>query len=242
MKWSTLIVVTVFLTLFSAEGLKAQEQMAKEPAHPESAIDETPMDEAPIDEAPIDEVAMDETAMAETAMDETPIDEAATDESAAAPDGAEGTTRKNSTHTLRLADGAASPAAKIGDVAWLTGYWRGPGLGGECEEIWSHPLDGRMFGTFVLAQEGKVAFSEAMVLVEEEESLVLKVKHFDPNFIGWEEKDGFVRFPLVHLEENVAYFSGLTLRRSGDSLTIHLVIHQKGKRGEVEFHFERVSF
>lgn len=222
MNWSTLVVVTALSALLSTGETMAQEQMAQEPTQQEKTTREEPIEEEPTEEA---------------TTEEEPTEEATTP-----PEGTEATALKNSTNTLRLPKGAASPPAKISDMAWLTGYWRGPGLGGECEEIWSHPLDGRMFGTFVLAQEGKVAFSEAMVLVEEKGSLVLKVKHFDPNFIGWEEKDGFVRFPLAKLEDNVAYFNGLTLRRSGDSLAIYLVIHQKGTKGEVEFQFERISF
>ena len=63
-----------------------------------------------------------------------------------------------------------------------------------------------MQGIFTLSREGELTFSEAMTLVEEEGSLVLKVKHFTPEFVGWEEKDGFVSFPLVGLGENEAYF------------------------------------
>ena len=147
----------------------------------------------------------------------------------------------NSENTLRLAEGAARPAASIADVSWLAGYWQGEGFDGTLEEIWSRPAGDRMQGIFTLAKEGKPVFSEAMQLVEEEGSLTLKVKHFTPEFVGWEEKDKYVRFQLVRLAENEAYFSGLTLRRSGDALTIYLVLSQAGERTEHEFKLTRVS-
>ena len=147
-----------------------------------------------------------------------------------------------SENTVTLDDGKTSPAAKIADVAWLAGYWRGPGLGGECEEIWSLPAGDRMQGIFTLSKEGALTFSEAMTLVEEEGSLVLKVKHFTPEFVGWEEKEDYVRFPLVKLGENEAYFRGLTFRRMGaDALSIYIVLTSGDKKTEHELKLERVA-
>ena len=122
----------------------------------------------------------------------------------------------------------------------MAGYWRGEGLGGAIEETWTPPAGDRMQGIFTLAREGTPVFSEAMQLVEEEGSLVLKVKHFTPEFVGWEEKDKFVRFPLVRLADNEAYFSGLTFRRQGDRLLIYIVLSQEGAKTEHVLSFERV--
>ncbi len=52
--------------------------------------------------------------------------------------GAAGTSRAqapgSTPNTLTLAEGAPRPAARIADVAWLTGRWTGEGLGGQSEE------------------------------------------------------------------------------------------------------------
>ncbi len=150
---------------------------------------------------------------------------------------------KNSPNTLQLDESATSPPAKISELAWLSGYWRGEGLGGSCEEIWSHPVGHSMFGTFSLLKDGKVVFSEATTIVEEGNSLVLKVKHFTPEFIGWEEKDVSAEFPLVRLGNKEAYFSGLTMRQAADNaLSIFLTISKQGVKEEHEFRFRRVSF
>ena len=147
-----------------------------------------------------------------------------------------------SENTMRAEEGAPRPAATIADVGWLAGYWRGPGLGGDCEEIWSLPAGDRMQGIFTLSREGALSFSEAMTLVEEEGSLVLKVKHFTPEFVGWEEKEDYVSFPLVKLAENAAWFRGLTFRRrDADGLSIFIVLTSKGERTEHELKLRRVT-
>lgn len=146
----------------------------------------------------------------------------------------------NSANTLRLEEGAPAPPGSIDRLAWLAGYWRGEGLGGECEEMWSPPVGDRMNGIFTLRKDGELVFSEAMLLVEEEGSLVLKVKHFTADFVGWEDKEGFVSFPLVRLGDSEAYFNGLTLRRQPDgALSIYLVLASGGERTEHEFRMER---
>lgn len=147
----------------------------------------------------------------------------------------------NSANTLRL--GSATPApATIDDMHWLTGYWRGEGLGGRCEEMWGSPIGDRMYGTFTLRKDGQVVFSEHLVIVEEAGSLVMKVKHFTADFHSWENKEDFIRFPLVKLEKDVAYFSGLTLRRESEkSLKIYLVLSQGGVSNEEVFSFEAVE-
>ena len=146
---------------------------------------------------------------------------------------------KNSENTLKLDEGASSPPAQIEDLSWLAGYWRGEGLGGECEEVWAPSIGDRMLGVFSLSREGSLVFSETMALVEEEGSLVLKIKHFNPDFSGWEEKDDYVSFPLVRLGEQEAFFSGLTFRRKGDRLEAFVVVESGGKANELAFSFER---
>lgn len=156
---------------------------------------------------------------------------------------AQGTHAQESATANTLKLGAASPApATINDMAWLTGYWRGEGLGGQCEEMWGSPIDGRMYGTFTLRRNNELAFSEHLVIVEEAGSLVMKVKHFTADFHSWETKEDYVSFPLVKIEENAAYFSGLTLRREeDDSLKIYLVLSRDGVKSEEMFDFKPVE-
>ena len=100
-----------------------------------------------------------------------------------------------------------------------------------------------MMGGFKLLQDGETAFYELMLILEEEEgALVLRLKHFNPDITGWEEKDDSVSFPLVRLDEGMAYVRGLTYRKVGeDRLEIFLALHCGDTTDEVSFAFERVE-
>jgi len=146
----------------------------------------------------------------------------------------------NSANTLRLAEGEESPQAAIDDFSWLSGYWKGEGLGGVSEELWGRPHADRMYGTYALFKEGEAVFSEAMLMTEHAGTVELRIKHFSGDFVAWEEKEDYVTFSLVRLGDNEAYFSGLTFRRTDDALSIFLVLSQEGERTEHEFQLRRV--
>lgn len=100
-----------------------------------------------------------------------------------------------------------------------------------------------MLGIFSLRKDGELVMWEAMELVERDGSVVLEIKHFTPEFVGWEEKDKYVSFPLVRVGDNEAWFRGLTFRRgSDDTLSIYLVLRKEGEKSEHELRFTRLSF
>lgn len=138
-------------------------------------------------------------------------------------------------NTLRLDADQQAPAARVEQLAWLTGVWRGEGLGGEVEEVWATPSAGVMIGGFQLNREGAPAFYEFLTIAEDEGSLVLRLKHFDPPLSSWEEKEDFVAFPLVAIEERAAFFRGLTYRLEDDRLHIFLAMRQGDESREVPF-------
>jgi hypothetical protein len=104
-----------------------------------------------------------------------------------------------------------SQPVRIDRIAWLAGSWRGQAFGGDVEEIWNHPAGGMMTGMFRLIDKGKVIFMEFEQIVEQENSLVFKVKHFTLAFVGWEEKEKAVEFKLLSAGENELRFDGLTV-------------------------------
>jgi hypothetical protein len=143
-------------------------------------------------------------------------------------------------NTLKL-DRKAKPAkAKVADLAWLAGHWIGEGLGGTTEEVWAPPLGNSMMGMYRLVKNGKVVFSELLFLVEKHDSVVLRLKHFDADFKGWEAKDVALSFPLVKLGPKEAYFDGITFRKRADgSLRAFVAIRKKdGTIKEEEFRYK----
>jgi hypothetical protein len=146
--------------------------------------------------------------------------------------------RNRTANTFTASAEVPSPRATLQDMSWLTGRWSGTGLGGMTEEMWSDPASGAMMGMFRLVKDGKVIFYEFLTLVEQEGSLRLKLKHFNPDLTGWEEKADFITFRLLKLTPTEAFFEGITFRLEGpDRLRIFVAIRNRadGTVREEEF-------
>ena len=148
---------------------------------------------------------------------------------------------KQTEHILTLDANAPRPTASIEDMAWLAGQWTGEGLGGLIEETWNEPSGGTMLGSFKLLHENEPSIYELELLIEDEGSLEWRVKHFDSSFHSWEDKEEFVTFPLVKIEQGAASFDGLTVRRDGeDGFTIFLAMRTDEGLREEQIELKRV--
>lgn len=144
--------------------------------------------------------------------------------------------------TLSFDSTVAQPVATLADMAWLAGHWRGPALGGLSEEIWSDPEAGSMMGMYRLMQDDAVVFYEILSIQPIGRSLVMKLKHFNADLTGWEEKDEVQSFRLLKLTATEAWFEGMTFRHPDpDQLEVLLAIEMEdGSIREEEFRYERV--
>jgi len=143
---------------------------------------------------------------------------------------------------LRLSEGQTPPPADIEDLDWLVGCWRGEVFGGQAEECWSPPWAGTMVGTYRHIMDGSLNFYELIAIESVGESLVLRLKHFDPGLTGWEEADQSVDFSLVRITERAAYFDGISLILAGKAhLEVHLRMKQDGEEREEVFHYHRLG-
>jgi len=97
-------------------------------------------------------------------------------------------------------------SATMDDLTWLTGDWVGDKDGVKIEEQWSPAAGNAMMCMFRWIQADQVRFYEFVVIEQEGESLILRIKHFNPGLIGWEEKEDAVSFSLVQLEGEKAAF------------------------------------
>jgi hypothetical protein len=147
-------------------------------------------------------------------------------------------------NVLRLSQGVPGDKAVIADVAWLVGRWKGTGLGGTVEQVWSPPQHGQMMGMFSYVKDGKIVFYEFLTLAEVDGTLALRVKHFNPDMTGWEEKDKFITFRFIKTDAQRAWFGGFTFERVGtDGWNGYLAMRNAaGETREEKFEFKRVGF
>jgi hypothetical protein len=143
--------------------------------------------------------------------------------------------------TRTLAPGQSSPRATIADAAWDAGRWVGEGFGARVEEVMSPPAGGAMIGHFSMVGKDGPSFYELVQICEDSGSLVYRVKHFEPSFVGWEEKDKVVTFRLVAIEKDALYFDGLTIARTGPDEVTHWVRikHKDGTSAEEKLVYRR---
>lgn len=146
-------------------------------------------------------------------------------------------------NVLKLDEGSPVGKAKISDVAWLAGNWAGTGLGGEVDESWTPPKHGHMSGTFRIFKEKKLLFSEYFTMSEKDGSLSLHLRHFNPDFVGWEEKEKPLEFRLIKVEGKTAWFDGLTYRLDKEGRLNAMVVMKKkdGSVSELAFTMKKES-
>ena len=131
-------------------------------------------------------------------------------------------------HTYALAPHEDRPSATLDDADWLVGSWTGTAFGQNFEEVWNPPSAGSMIGLFKLYGEDGVSFYELLQLSVEDDTLSLKVKHFNADFTAWEDKEDFVNFRLVKVEENALHFGGLSFYKNGDDAIDGYIVMRDG--------------
>ncbi|MBN7815692.1 DUF6265 family protein [Algoriphagus pacificus] len=138
-----------------------------------------------------------------------------------------------------LEEGKKPGTGSLEDLGWLVGYWTGTGLSGTCDETWMPAADGHMIGTFRFWNKGKLVFSEFMNMVQEGDTFYLKLKHFNPDLSGWEEKEEWTIFRLVETGENTIWFHGFTMKRVGDEMQLWLELEENGEKTTMEFSYTK---
>lgn len=132
-------------------------------------------------------------------------------------------------HTFKLDDPENRPAATLDDVSWLVGNWSGEAFGSTFEESWNPPSAGSMIGFFKLVDGDDVVFYELLLLVEEEGSLSLKVKHFNADFTAWEDKADYVTFRYVKSGNDEIHFSGISFYRIDEDTMDAYIVFRSGE-------------
>jgi hypothetical protein len=75
-----------------------------------------------------------------------------------------------------------APAAKVSDLAWMTGHWSGPMGGATLEENWIEPTAKTIAAVVRAASADATSMIEYIIISEENGTLMLRVQQFNPDF------------------------------------------------------------
>ncbi len=79
--------------------------------------------------------------------------------------------------------------AKLQDLSFMSGTWYQHHEWGDMEEFWGKPMGDCMICSYRCVKDGKVLFYEFIVIEQSDSVPVMKLRHFKPGNIGWEEKN-----------------------------------------------------
>ncbi len=143
---------------------------------------------------------------------------------------------------------ASAAPAPLSELAWIVGDWHGEKGGSVIEEQWSAAGGGTMMGMFRWLADGKVRLYEFLVIEAGETSPVMRLKHFSPGLVGWEEKDASLEFHLESRSEKRAVFAMdpkiedtrlVYEATEDDGLRVSLVKKKDGEESVTTFNYSR---
>jgi hypothetical protein len=128
------------------------------------------------------------------------------------------------------------PKFNIEDYSWLVGSWTGDGFGGISHETWAEPVNGTMMGMYRHIKDGELVFYEFLLLDE----TGMRLKHFNPDLTGWEEKDDMTSFEMISFTKDKIEMKGLTFEKKSDTeVVISLKMRQGGEIRTEVFNMKR---
>lgn len=148
-----------------------------------------------------------------------------------------------------LPHGIRAQDVGVDDFAWLAGTWRGAGPGGSVAEIhYMDPEAGSLPSIFRLRQNDRVVVLEAISLIEENDGLVMYVRHFDTALVPL-EKERAIALRLVERRDRSFFFENRNegqnprrsvLTRTDEGFTsVSYLARPDGSTDEIRVEFER---
>jgi hypothetical protein len=123
-------------------------------------------------------------------------------------------------------------------LSWLAGQWRSQQGGVVSEEHWSAPAGDCIMGMFRQVKEGRMQFAELILIEQEGDDAVMRLKHFGP---GLRDLDGgrSYEFRLTRAGDSEAVFEHpqesfqghrrLVYRREGGIMHVRIEDDREGK-------------
>jgi len=125
-----------------------------------------------------------------------------------------------------------SPTAKVSDLAWMTGHYKGNTGNGTLEENWAAPEGGSLASLVRSTADGATTMIELIVIEEEGDSLTLRLKQWDPGMSP--RSEGFQMMELIEIGDHKVVFKNggegglqqLGYSLDGDKFTISIMTAQ----------------
>jgi len=111
------------------------------------------------------------------------------------------------------------------DVAFMVGRWVGGEGGDLSEEVWTEPSGDTMLGMWRYVAGGSARVLEILVLRQEGDDVVLRLRHFDAQLVAREDKETPLVLRLVRRQPNEARFEGPAVGTAG---TVAITYRQVG--------------
>jgi len=133
----------------------------------------------------------------------------------------------------------SAPQWTVNDLKFISGKWTGSTEWGDMEEYWSEPMGNTMMCSYMCVDKGKVVFYEFIVIENSDTVPIMKLRHFNPGSIAWEDKENPHLYPLIKLETNLALFESadkktkMTFQRI-DAESLKIILDMEGKDGKWE--------
>ncbi|MFW9909235.1 MAG: DUF6265 family protein [Candidatus Thorarchaeota archaeon] len=96
--------------------------------------------------------------------------------------------------------------ARVKDLQFLSGTWRGTLGNSYVEELWTIETRSNMTGMFRWIRGDEIYIYEIMALVEVADTVQFFLRHFNKEFVASEEKDEPLKFLLTELTERKCVF------------------------------------
>lgn len=141
---------------------------------------------------------------------------------------------------ITFAQDMGKPPAKVtlDDLSFICGHNRGEREGSIIDEHWSEVGGDTMIGMYREIRGGKAQMYEFLTIEQTADGPVLRLRHFDPGLVGWEEKAQAASYPLASWRPNEAIFekpdkSVRLAFRATSKETLEVTLERKGKKTEV---------
>ena len=138
---------------------------------------------------------------------------------------------------------------KSPSFSFLTGTWHTKHEWGDMTEIWSTEESGNLMCTFRCMNGDKVIFYEWIIIESSPEGPVMKLRHFNPGSIAWEDKENPHTYHLLSLGDNKCVFENeskstrITYERASPTELLSFLerTDETGKVEKVTFDYKNVK-